>query len=39
MLQSALPIAVLIAVAALTLFRPAPVPVKARKCASRRPNR
>jgi hypothetical protein len=39
MLQSALPIAVLIAVAALTSFRPAPAPAKVRPCASRRPKR
>jgi hypothetical protein len=39
MLQSALPLAVLIAIAAVALFRPAPVPAKARKCASRRTNR
>jgi hypothetical protein len=39
MLQSALPLAVLIAVAVVTMLRPAPTPAKARKCASRRPNR
>jgi hypothetical protein len=39
MLQSALPIAVLIAVATLAAFRPAPAPAKARKCASRRRDR
>ena len=39
MLQSVLPVAVLIAVTALTLSRPAPVPAKARKPASRNGNR
>jgi hypothetical protein len=39
MMQSVLTIAVLIAVAALTRFRPAPAPAKARKGAAGRPNR
>jgi hypothetical protein len=39
MLQSALPVAVLIAVTALALFRPAAVPAKARKCPAPRRNR
>jgi hypothetical protein len=36
MLHSALPVAVLIAVAVLTAFRPVPAPAKARKCAGRK---
>ena len=38
MLQSALPLAVLIAIATLAWFRPVPAKAKARKYAARRPN-
>jgi hypothetical protein len=38
MLHSALPLAVLIAVATLALFRPVQQPAKARKCTARRRN-
>ena len=38
MLHSALPLAVLIAVATLAAFRPARQPARVRKCAARRPN-
>jgi hypothetical protein len=39
MLQSALPLVVLIAVASLAWLRPVPAKAPARKCASKRPNR
>jgi cytochrome b subunit of formate dehydrogenase len=39
MLQSALPLAVLIAVTGLALFRPVPAQVRARKCVARRRRR
>jgi len=38
MLHSALPLAVLIAVATLALLRPVAQPAKSRKCAARRRN-
>jgi hypothetical protein len=39
MLQSVLPVAVLVAIASLALFRPTPAKAPARRCAGRRPNR